>query len=193
MWQIALTAPRHAISIFEKCLEPFVEAIGVKQQVNHWLIRGYSTNKPNRNSIENIVSAAASRASVAHPLLQIHLVPDMNWTLESIKGLDPIVVGRFLIYGSYNDPPKAPSLAKVKVDAGEAFGTGHHATTKGCLLALSLLQKTVRPARILDLGCGAGTLAIASAKLWKTSVLASDIDQIAIKVATKNIKQNKRY
>ena len=193
MWQIALVVPKKAVDVFEKCLEPFVEAVSIKRYLDDWLVRGYSSTKPEQTLIESSILETASSASIAHPALTIQLMPDINWVAESVKGLDPISVGKFLVYGSYNDKPRNLHLIRIQVDAGEAFGTGHHATTKGCLLALSSLKRPANNIRMLDLGCGAGILAIAGAKLWKTKPVASDIDFTAVKVATKNIRTNKLH
>ena len=190
MWQIALVVPKKAVDIFEKGLEPFVEAMSIKQNPDNWLLRGYSSTKPEQTLIESSILETASSVSIAHPALTIQLMPNINWVTESVKGLDPISVGKFLVYGSYNDKPRSLHLVRIQVDAGEAFGTGHHATTKGCLLALSSLKRPPNNIRMLDLGCGAGILAIAGAKLWKIKPVASDIDFTAVKVAQKNIRTN---
>ncbi len=118
-------------------------------------------------------------------------LPDENWTAKSQAGLPPLRAGRFFIYGAHdakNIPPDAPF--PVQIGAGMAFGTGHHATTLGCLLAFEELLKTCTPKRILDLGCGSGLLAIAAAKALGRTVLATDIDQDAVIVTRQNAQIN---
>lgn len=128
-------------------------------------------------------------------------LPDEDWTAKSQKGLPPVEAGRFFIYGSH-DSDKIPMHTPypILIDAGIAFGTGHHGTTKGCLLALEALiyqppSKTKKrlknyPERILDLGCGTGVLAIAAAKAINIDVLASDIDPDAVSVTIRNAQVN---
>jgi len=128
-------------------------------------------------------------------------LPDEDWTAKSQMGLPPVEAGRFFIHGSH-DFDKIPIAIPypILIEAGMAFGTGHHGTTKGCLLALEALirqppSKTKKrlknyPKRVLDLGCGSGVLAIAAAKSIITDVLASDIDPDAVTVTKHNAKIN---
>ena len=92
------------------------------------------------------------------------------------------MAGRFYMYGSHETKAPPPGVRPLLVDAGAAFGSGEHGTTCGCLEALQMLAKKRRFARILDMGCGSGILAIAAAKLWKVAVLAADIDAVAVRV-----------
>ena len=128
-------------------------------------------------------------------------LPDEDWTAKSQLGLPPVEAGRFFIHGAH-DRDKIPMHTPypIQIDAGIAFGTGHHGTTKGCLLALedlirqppSKVKKTLEnyPKRVLDLGCGSGVLAIAIVKAMNIDVLASDIDQDAVDVTLHNAKIN---
>ena len=130
------------------------------------------------------LSRLAGLAVTAAPL------PDQDWIRESQIGLPPVRAGRFFVYGAH-DAGRVPSGARpIRIEAGLAFGTGHHETTALCLVALSHLAKRKRPHRILDLGCGTGVLAIAAAMLWRTHVLATDIDPIAVAVAHENARAN---
>ena len=119
-------------------------------------------------------------------------LPDEDWIAKSQAGLPPVKAGRFWVYGSH-DSGKIPDEVPwpIKIDAGAAFGTGHHGTTKGCLLIFDdLLHSGFHPTRILDLGCGAGTLAIAAAKALSTEIRASDIDADAVSVTQQNAEIN---
>jgi ribosomal protein L11 methyltransferase len=116
---------------------------------------------------------------------------DENWIAKSLAGLPVVRAGRFFVHGAHHEMPKDAALVSILIEAGEAFGTGHHGTTKGCLLAFedSLAHKP--PRTVLDMGTGAGTLAIAAAKvLPKADILATDIDPIAIDVARQNAAIN---
>jgi len=126
-------------------------------------------------------------------------LPDEDWTAKSQAGLPPVIAGRFFIYGSH-DAENIPkhTVFPICINAGLAFGTGHHGTTTGCLLAFEALiapRTNVEkpkdwPKTILDLGCGTGVLAIAAAKALNRTVSATDIDPDAIDVTNENARIN---
>ncbi len=119
-------------------------------------------------------------------------LPAKDWVSETQAGLSPVHAGRFFIYGSHDADNVPADVIAIHVDAGLAFGTGHHGTTAGCLRIYSeLLDNSVSPKTVLDLGCGAGVLAIAAAKtLEGADILATDIDPDAIMVTDQNITLN---
>ncbi|WP_051279602.1 50S ribosomal protein L11 methyltransferase [Hellea balneolensis] len=119
-------------------------------------------------------------------------LPDEDWISKSQAGLPPVKAGRFWLYGTH-DADNIPSNVPfpIEINAGLAFGTGHHGTTKGCLLIFDkLLESGFKPKRVLDLGCGAGVLAIAAAKALQQDILATDIDQDAVDVTLQNALAN---
>ncbi len=110
-----------------------------------------------------------------------------NWIAKSLEGLPVVHAGRFFVHGAHHHIPDDAALISILIEAGEAFGTGHHGTTKGCLLAFDDMLANTVPTSVLDIGTGAGTLAIAAAKvLPQAEVLATDIDPIAIAVTREN-------
>lgn len=117
-------------------------------------------------------------------------LPDRDWIKLSQEGLPPVRAGRFFVYGAHDAGQVPPGVIALRIEAGLAFGTGHHETTALCLAALSDLAKRRRFSRVLDLGCGTGLLAIGAAKLWRRKVLASDIDPVAVQVARENARAN---
>jgi ribosomal protein L11 methyltransferase len=117
-------------------------------------------------------------------------LPDQDWIRLSQEGLPPVRAGRFFVYGAHDAGLVPPGVLALKIEAGMAFGTGHHETTALCLSALSDLAKRRRYRNVLDLGCGTGLLAIAAAKLWRRRVLATDIDRVAIEVTNENARAN---
>jgi ribosomal protein L11 methyltransferase len=117
-------------------------------------------------------------------------LPDVDWVRRSLEGLAPVAAGRFYLYGSHDRARRRSGGISLEIDAGTAFGTGHHATTSGCLLAFDSLLKRTAPRRVLDLGCGTGVLALAAAKALCRPVLASDIDPIAVTVTRDNARNN---
>jgi ribosomal protein L11 methyltransferase len=99
--------------------------------------------------------------------------------------------GRFFVYGAHDAGAVPAGVIPIRIEAGLAFGTGHHETTALCLQALSRLAKQRRFDHVLDLGCGTGVLAMAAAKLWRQIVLATDIDPVAVEVARENARANR--
>ena len=137
----------------------------------------------------------AAEAHEAQQLLQlsssiISELPDRDWVRHSLEGLAPVVAGRFFLHGSHDRERRRHGGVSLEIDAGTAFGTGHHGTTTGCLLALDAILKRRRPERILDLGCGTGVLAIAAALAAKRKTLATDIDAEAVRVTQLNAAFN---
>lgn len=118
-------------------------------------------------------------------------VPQTDWVAHVKRELPPVEVGRFSILGSHNIGKASGKKVNLIIDAAMAFGTGHHATTKGCLLALEkLITDGFQPKSIIDLGTGTAVLAMAAAKVWDTSVLATDIDKVAVQTADANVISN---
>lgn len=116
-------------------------------------------------------------------------LPDQDWIRLSQQGLPPVRAGRFFIYGAHDRGKVPDGVIPIRIEAGLAFGTGHHETTTLCLGVLSDLSHR-KFSRVLDLGSGTGLLAIGAAKLWKRPVLASDIDPVAVEVIDENARAN---
>jgi ribosomal protein L11 methyltransferase len=122
---------------------------------------------------------------------EITRVPDKNWLLESRRGLPEFAIGPFFFYGSHFKGKVPKNLIGLEIDAGMAFGTGRHETTRGCLLAVAKLAKARRFRKPLDIGTGTGILAFGVARLCRVAVLAGDNDRDAVRVARENAKHNK--
>jgi len=130
------------------------------------------------------LSRIAGRAVTVAPL------PDQDWIRLSQEGLPPVRAGRFFVYGAHDAGQVPHGVIPMKIEAGLAFGTGHHETTALCLGALSDLSRQRAFRNVLDLGTGTGLLAIGAVKLWKRPVLASDIDPVAVEVTRDNARAN---
>jgi ribosomal protein L11 methyltransferase len=130
--------------------------------------------------------------SVTFPTMTLEreVIPDVDWVAKSLEGLKPVRAGRFLVHGSHDrDKVRSGDIA-IEIDAGQAFGTGHHGTTAGCLEVIDRVVRSRRVLNALDLGTGSGVLAIAVRKLKNIPVLATDIDPIATRVAAENVRRN---
>ena len=129
-------------------------------------------------------------SQIAGHAVQVQLLPDADWIKLSQEGLPPVRAGRFFVYGAHDAGVVPDGVIPICIEAGLAFGTGHHETTALCLSVLSDLAKRRRYDNVLDLGCGTGLLAIGAAKLWRQKVTASDIDPIAVAVTRENAVAN---
>lgn len=149
--------------------------------------------------VQALYETTADAASVLQSLnlaqgihSEISQLPDEDWVSKSQEGLAPIEAGRFLIYGTHDaDNVDLTDKIGLQIDAGLAFGSGHHGTTSGCLILFDrLLKQGIAPQNVLDLGCGAGILSIGAAKTIQDKILATDIDQDAVDVTHQNAALN---
>lgn len=150
-----------------------------------WKLEAYFTERPE----DEALSALLADTGVGAPTVEE--LPDVDWVAHALEGLGIIEAGRFILYGSH-DADKLPddgAPIPIRIDANQAFGTGHHPTTAGCLTLLDRFAGAP-PETVFDLGCGSAVLAIAAAKLWDVEVLASDIDPKSVEIATENIALN---
>ncbi len=196
MQQFILTTPSLAkddalflSSMFDEAYFPAAHAVScscVDEANNLWVVEAYYDEKPNRQDFEVLLIDLP----VSLTDLTIKPVENRNWVEESLKGLAPVHAGRFYVHGSHDRHTRQPARINLQIDAGTAFGTGHHGTTTGCLLALNQLAKANQISNILDVGCGTGVLAIAAARLLKKPAIASDIDPEAVRVTKRNAARN---
>lgn len=153
-----------------------------------WRVEAYFAAPPDLDALGPLLEAAAgSPAPLASA--SVEALPDRDWVAKVQRDLRPVRAGRFLVHGSH-DRARAQGPGAIEIDAGQAFGTAHHGTTRGCLLALDRLLKRYRFARVLDIGTGSGVLAIAAAKTLRRPVVACDIDWLAVAVARANAIRN---
>jgi ribosomal protein L11 methyltransferase len=159
-----------------------------------WQVEAYATAMPDRAALEAGAALAALAFEVdPAPLLatlSVERLAPRDWVRENQQSFPPIRVGRFFIHGSHHDKPPPSGAIALLIDAATAFGTGEHSTTRGCLVALTLLGKRRRFHQPLDMGTGTGILAMAASRLWSCSVLAADIDAGSVHVARENLRLN---
>ena len=198
MWRAALICDESEAPAFEEALEPFLETVARfaadgqdEGDGGLWLVEGVSRHPPDRPSILSAVAAMAAALGRAVPDVEIERLPARDWLTFNLQDFPPIRAGRYFVHGSHvTQSPPISSIA-LEVDAGTAFGSGEHASTKGCLLALDQLFKARRFRRPLDLGCGSGILGLAVALTTRVPVLATDIDPEAARVANLNAARNR--
>lgn len=132
--------------------------------------------------------SALAGGEIAAP--RFETIPEKDWVSESQRLRKPVHAGRFTVCEAHQRAEIAAPREVIVIEAGQAFGTGGHGSTQGCLMALDALAENISPESALDLGTGSGVLAIAMARLWEIPVLASDIDPVATKTAAANITVN---
>ena len=153
-----------------------------------WEVAVHVEGAADEARLRDLVRLAAGGA-VAQTL-RFERVVETDWVRQSLEGLKPVRAGRFLVHGSHDRGRVRSNELGIEIEAALAFGTGHHGTTRGCLLALDDLARRRRFARVLDIGTGSGVLAIAAAKRLHASVVASDIDRVAVDAARNNARLN---
>jgi len=136
--------------------------------------------------------AALVEVLAGYPLLRIttEKLADADWLAMALSGLPPVRAGRFFVYGAHDRGLAPASTVNLRIEAGAAFGTGHHGTTVGCLLAFDQLLKAQHFPRVLDVGCGTGVLAIAAARTGSGVAVGTDIDPVSVRIANENAKLN---
>jgi len=198
IWHLRLTVPVELLEPFEAVFERFAEAVttfmedrsGRSDGEGDWHLEGYSRTPPDRAAIATALEVVAAANGAAVPDLMVERLPNLDWVAANMRDFPPIAAGRFFVHGSHWLGQVPANRIELLMDAGTAFGSGEHATTLGCLLALDALGKRGRRLRALDLGCGSGILGIAMAKMWARPVLATDIDPAAVTVANGNAAAN---
>jgi ribosomal protein L11 methyltransferase len=153
-----------------------------------WLMEAYFGSEPDEEAIRALIGAAADETTARGATFG--MTEKRDWVANSLAGLKPVRAGRFLVHGSHDRSRVQPNDVAIEIEAGLAFGTGHHGTTRGCLMHFDRLLKRRRPKRVLDVGCGAGVLAIAAAKALRRKVWLGDIDPVAVAVANANARLN---
>ncbi len=177
--ELVVQAP-HALTLFE---QP-----GANGAAPTWRIEAYYDDAPDTAALAEELGAIVA-APV--PALDVAPVEELNWVAMSQAALPPVAAGRFTVHGSHDAGRVARGPNAILIDAGEAFGTAHHATTYGCLSAIDQLTRRRQFRNVMDLGCGSGVLAIATARMLPHArIFASDLDAQSIVVARQNMQLN---
>ena len=180
--------PAEALAADIEGLDPVPTGVGVfeiEDGRGFWEVGGYFTERPDEVALDLLAAMHGARPFAVSKLA------DRDWVAQVRRELTPVEAGRFVVYGGH-DAHRIPSQKiGLEIEAAMAFGTGHHATTQGCLLALDRLISQGRVARnVADIGCGTGVLAMAARKVWGGQVVAADIDPVATATAKANMYAN---
>ena len=195
LYQLSIDVENDHVSPFVDSLEPYLDSVSwtIKEDSPIVSVLGLSADKLEKNNIELVVSYTAKAIGIVKPKIKLIKIPERNWVLDNIKNFPPIEIGRFFIHSSEYKRTAPKELFDLCIPAAEAFGTGDHGSTKGCLIALNKMDYAFKSKLInsaLDMGCGSGILSIAIAKRWRVPVISSDIDPIATDVCRRNIRIN---
>lgn len=174
-------------SAFEK-LSPAPMGVGVFELEDgsyEWEVGAYFDDKPDEVAILILENAfEATRIIISE-------IPETDWVSKVKRELSPVEAGRFFVFGNHDSKKLPQDRVGLLIEASMAFGTGHHGTTKGCLLALDrLIAKGTKMDNVIDIGCGTAVLAMAVGKVTSSKIIASDVDQVAVEVALANLKSN---
>jgi ribosomal protein L11 methyltransferase len=153
-----------------------------------WIVEVYFGAAPDEAAVRELVAVAAGRESAEQ--VTFGRISARDWIASSLTGLAPVRVGRFLVHGAHDRAAVRSNDIAIEIEAALAFGTGHHGSTRGCLLMLDRIARRRRPRAILDIGTGSGILAIAVAKSVRRRVRASDLDPVAVAAANANARHN---
>ena len=185
-------APARRLAEALERVEPEPMGVGVFEMEDGsglWEVGGYFEDRPDPAALALIEAVLGVRLAVSE-------LPETDWVAKVRRELTPVEAGRFFVHGSHDadraEVARAEGRETLLIEAAMAFGTGHHGTTLGCLLAFdAMLGAGARPARVLDIGCGTAVLAMAAARsLPEAAVLATDIDPVAVEVAEANLAAN---
>jgi ribosomal protein L11 methyltransferase len=182
------TARRVVDLLTESFFEGQAAIAAFERPDGRWDITVHFAEAPDQASIRELVGLAAGD-EVARDIA-FDTVEAKDWVGATLEELVPVHAGRFVVHGRHDRARIAPNKLGIEIEAALAFGTGHHGTTRGCLVLLDEVLKAHRPRRVLDLGTGTGVLAIAAAKALQITVLASDIDPLAASTARDNARLN---
>lgn len=191
-WQIRMVVDPIGERAYGLALEPVAQSLSSFENApgGPWQVDAIFAAGTRRDEVEALLAEAASSIGRPPPAFVASDVPDMDWVAENQRSFPPLSIGRFHVRGSHVEGPSPPGAWRIELDAGIAFGSGEHATTQGCLLAIAAAARRRVPRRALDLGCGSAILAIALARAGVPDVLASDIDRDSVRVAAENLKLN---
>ena len=191
LWRLALVASRPAATVFEAAIEDSALSVALSEDGDHVRLEALVASDVDHGDLRARILIAAAAGAHESPEVTIEPLPETDWVAAVQADMPAIRAGRYHVHGSHLAPDPAADVVDIEIDAGLAFGTGDHESTRGCLLALDRLAGRMAVGRALDMGCGTGLLAIAMAKSWGAAVIATDIDPLAAATARDNARLNR--
>jgi ribosomal protein L11 methyltransferase len=180
---------RRVVDLLNESLDNDQAAVAAYERPDgRWDVSVHFAEPPDQASIRELVALAAGDDAAQG--ITFDTVQAKDWVKASLEDLIPVPAGRFIVHGRHDRARVPANKLGIEIEAALAFGTGHHGTTRGCLLLLDQVLRSYQPRRVLDLGSGTGVLAIAAAKAQRRRVLASDIDPVSVAVARDNARLN---
>jgi ribosomal protein L11 methyltransferase len=194
-WKVSLPCTREEGERLSGSAEAFAgflptpALVATEEAPDRWRLEAFFEARPGRQMLDAVLELVPSAAGTR---LKPEQLPDEDWVTLSQQGLEPIRAGRFFVHTPAHRGAVPAGAVALEIDAGRAFGTGHHETTAGCLEALDALKRQGFAARnLIDVGTGTGLLAFAAMRLWPTAwAAASDVDPVAIEVTRENAGVN---
>lgn len=191
-WTALTTLPgktrAEALGLAMERIAPEPTGVGVfeiEDGSDTWEVGGYFTETPDTVALSLLAAAHGAAEFVVSEL------PETDWVAHVRRELTPVEAGRFFVYGAHDADKLPANRIGLLIEASMAFGTGRHGTTLGCLRAIDrMVSEGFVPARVADIGCGSGVLAMAACSVWSGSVIAADIDPVAIEVTLANLAAN---
>ena len=187
--------PEGAVPAFEAALQTVCATVGLfrDEATDTWRVEGVRETGAGEEGLAGALALASAASGVEQPALQAAPVEAEGWLARTAESFPEQPIGRrFLVRPTHLPDPRTHGRFVLRLDAGLAFGSGEHASTRGCLLALERIAHR-RPRRVLDLGTGSGILALAAAKLLRRPVLATDIEPWSVRVAEQNARLNRTH
>ncbi|MGY4285936.1 ribosomal protein L11 methyltransferase [Bradyrhizobium sp. LM2.7] len=183
------TAAKRVVDLLNELLFEGDAAVAAYERPDgQWDVTLHFADAPDQALLRELVATSAGNEIAA--TLTLDTVEAKDWVKASLEDLVPVPAGRFVVHGSHDRDRVTPNKLAIEIEAALAFGTGHHGTTRGCLLLLDHVLKSSKPRSLLDLGTGTGVLGMAAAKALHRKVLASDIDPLSVRVAAENAALN---
>ncbi|HVT54606.1 MAG TPA: 50S ribosomal protein L11 methyltransferase [Xanthobacteraceae bacterium] len=179
------TAKRIA-NLFTETSDPEEVATSAFESAQGWSAEIHFAHAPDCARVSDLLNIAGVDADSAI----FETVAKKDWIAASLEGLKPVRIGRFVVHGAHDRAKVGVNQIGIEIEASLAFGTGHHGTTQGCLMAIEDFARKRKAKRTLDLGTGTGVLAIAAARRMRRPVIASDFDPVAVKTARENAQAN---
>lgn len=194
VWEIEFRIPEPLVALVEEAFAEEAESLAsfeVDAEAKLWRTTLYVQRELTAAELTARLALVESLTGHRLDMPQVRCVASRDWVRETQQAFPPFSVGPFYIHGSHVETPPPPGSTPLLIDANAAFGTGEHATTQGCLLAMEAICRRRVPSNALDMGCGSAILAMALGKRWRVPTLGVEIDAVSVRVAKENLALNR--